>query len=72
MIDFFVSDVPSTGMYFMSYESIKKALTSEGKEEELSLLSIIFAGGIAGMLHWLVAIVPDVLKTRFQIGQFRY
>ena len=35
---------------------------------ELSVPSILFAGGMAGIFNWAVAIPPDVLKSRFQTG----
>ncbi|XP_045126028.1 mitochondrial carnitine/acylcarnitine carrier protein-like isoform X2 [Portunus trituberculatus] len=59
-------DVPASGMYFMSYEWLKRSLAPAGKEGELSPLRTVVAGGIAGMLNWLVAIGPDVLKSRLQ------
>jgi len=60
-------DVPASGMYFMTYEMLKKALTPAGKSSsDLSPLKTIFAGGMAGVFNWLVAIPPDVLKSRFQ------
>ncbi|KAG7160121.1 Mitochondrial carnitine/acylcarnitine carrier protein-like [Homarus americanus] len=59
-------DVPASGMYFMTYEWLKRALAPEGKEGELSPLRTIVAGGFAGMFNWLVAIGPDVLKSRLQ------
>uniref|UniRef100_A0A3P8QR75 Solute carrier family 25 member 20 n=1 Tax=Astatotilapia calliptera TaxID=8154 RepID=A0A3P8QR75_ASTCA len=33
---------------------------------ELSIPSVLFAGGMAGICNWAVAIPPDVLKSRFQ------
>uniref|UniRef100_A0A4W3JS36 Mitochondrial carnitine/acylcarnitine carrier protein n=1 Tax=Callorhinchus milii TaxID=7868 RepID=A0A4W3JS36_CALMI len=60
-------DVPASGMYFMSYEWLKTVLTPEGTSvNDLSVPSILFAGGVAGILNWTVAIPPDVLKSRFQ------
>lgn len=35
---------------------------------ELSIPSVLFAGGVAGICNWAVAIPPDVLKSRFQTG----
>ena len=37
---------------------------------ELSIPSVLFAGGMAGIFNWAVAIPPDVLKSRFQTGLF--
>ncbi|TRY87842.1 hypothetical protein DNTS_007649, partial [Danionella cerebrum] len=60
-------DVPASGMYFMTYERLKNALTPEGKSpSELSVPSVLFAGGMAGICNWAVATPPDVLKSRFQ------
>ncbi|CAG0883454.1 unnamed protein product [Cyprideis torosa] len=58
-------DMPATGMYFASYEFLKKALAPEG-DKGLSVGRTLLAGGIAGMCNWAVAIPPDVLKSRLQ------
>ena len=31
---------------------------------------MLVAGGVAGMLNWGIAICPDVLKSRFQTGNY--
>ncbi|XP_027236247.1 mitochondrial carnitine/acylcarnitine carrier protein isoform X2 [Penaeus vannamei] len=59
-------DVPASGMYFMTYEWLKNVLSPPGKEGELSPVRTLVAGGMAGMFNWLVAIGPDVLKSRLQ------
>ncbi|CAG2117841.1 unnamed protein product [Medioppia subpectinata] len=60
-------DVPASGMYFMTYEWLQKVLTPEGKSRsDLSAGRTLFAGGMAGIFNWLVAIPPDVLKSRLQ------
>ncbi|XP_047482671.1 mitochondrial carnitine/acylcarnitine carrier protein-like isoform X2 [Penaeus chinensis] len=59
-------DVPASGMYFMTYEWLKNMLSPPGKEGELSPVRTLVAGGTAGMFNWLVAIGPDVLKSRLQ------
>ncbi|KAK2176766.1 hypothetical protein NP493_642g00023 [Ridgeia piscesae] len=62
-------DVPASAMYFMSYEWLQRILTPEGHSRtELSPLRTMFAGGMAGVFNWLVAIPPDVLKSRLQIA----
>lgn len=54
-------------MYFMTYEWLQRILTPEGgSRSDLSPMRIIFAGGMAGVFNWLVAIPPDVLKSRLQ------
>jgi len=68
-MEIFVSDVPASGMYFMTYEWLQRTLTPEGqKPGEIGLLRTIFAGGMAGICNWAVAIPADVLKSRLQTG----
>ncbi|XP_012277169.1 mitochondrial carnitine/acylcarnitine carrier protein [Orussus abietinus] len=57
-------DVPASGMYFMTYECLQRAMTPEGGK--LGLLSTITAGGLAGIANWIVGMPPDVLKSRLQ------
>ncbi|XP_068104921.1 mitochondrial carnitine/acylcarnitine carrier protein-like [Hyperolius riggenbachi] len=68
-------EIPANGMYFMSYEWMKKTMTPEGQSAgSLSVECILLAGGVAGMCTWIVAIPMDVLKSRFQtaqVGQYR-
>ncbi|XP_067684162.1 mitochondrial carnitine/acylcarnitine carrier protein-like [Haliotis asinina] len=60
-------DVPATGMYFMSYEWLKRVLTPEGKTtSDLGAARLLLAGGMAGIANWMVAMPQDVLKSRFQ------
>lgn len=60
-------DLPASGMYFTVYEFAKDQLTPAGsKKSDLSPLRLLFAGGVAGMANWAVAIPPDVLKSRLQ------
>ena len=57
-------NVPAFGAYFAGYECIKQLYAVEGSQ--LSAVNVIIAGGTAGCMFWSIAIVPDVLKTRFQ------
>jgi solute carrier family 25 carnitine/acylcarnitine transporter 20/29 len=60
-------DIPASGVYFSTYEFLKRSLTPEGRSaSELSAWRTLFAGGMAGIANWVVAIPPDVLKSRFQ------
>lgn len=60
-------DVPASGAYFLSYEWIKEILRNRsGSGDHLSVGNTLLAGGLAGMFNWLVAIPPDVLKSRYQ------
>ncbi|XP_076357408.1 mitochondrial carnitine/acylcarnitine carrier protein-like [Tachypleus tridentatus] len=60
-------DIPATGTWFLTYEFLQKMLTPEGKSRsDLSPIKTMFAGGMAGVFNWIVAIGPDVLKSRLQ------
>jgi len=60
-------DVPASGMYFASYEWLQQKLVPEGgSRKDLSVSKTLFCGGMAGVFNWLVAIPPDVLKSRLQ------
>jgi len=60
-------DIPASGMYFAGYEGVKHLMTPAGSDpNKLSIGSILVAGGIAGCLNWGAAIMPDVLKSRYQ------
>lgn len=69
---FNITDVPASGMYFMTYEYIQTTLSPVdefGKPTgKISLLSTIFAGGMAGIANWAVGMPADVLKSRLQTG----
>lgn len=60
-------DIPASGMYFMTYEYLQRILTPAGQDRgDMSIGRTIFAGGMAGICNWAVAIPADVLKSRFQ------
>jgi solute carrier family 25 carnitine/acylcarnitine transporter 20/29 len=60
-------DGPGSAAYFAAYEVTKKALTPAGASpSDLNLGAVIFAGGMAGVAMWAIAIPPDVLKSRLQ------
>lgn len=61
-------DVPASGVYFMTYEWLQEVLASDSDKKTLSPLRTMFAGGIAGIVNWIIAIPPDVLKSRLQTG----
>ncbi|XP_061075403.1 mitochondrial carnitine/acylcarnitine carrier protein-like isoform X2 [Conger conger] len=62
-----IRDVPSGGFYFLTYEYMKNTLTPEGQSvTQLSTPRILLAGGLAGIVNWVVALPPDVLKSNFQ------
>lgn len=59
-------DVPGSVAYFATYEVIKARLTKNANGGELNKGAVLFAGGMAGVANWAVAIPPDVLKSRLQ------
>ncbi|RHY82000.1 hypothetical protein DYB37_005845, partial [Aphanomyces astaci] len=53
--------------YFAGYEGVKRALTPAGQSpDELNAFRTFIAGGMAGVINWVVAIPPDVIKSRIQ------
>jgi len=58
-------DAPASAAYFASYELIQRWLQGEDRQK-LSIGSTLFAGGMAGIFNWLVAIPMDVVKSRLQ------
>jgi len=58
-------DVPASAAYFASYELIQRGLQGPDRTQ-LSVGSTLFAGGLAGIFNWLVAIPMDVVKSRLQ------
>jgi solute carrier family 25 carnitine/acylcarnitine transporter 20/29 len=66
----FLRDVPTGFVYFATYEGIKRFLKKRNGEE--SVLSVLFAGGCAGMLNWTLAIPIDTIKSRIQSSPVNY
>uniref|UniRef100_A0A671RMF7 Mitochondrial carnitine/acylcarnitine carrier protein-like n=1 Tax=Sinocyclocheilus anshuiensis TaxID=1608454 RepID=A0A671RMF7_9TELE len=62
-----IRDVPSNGVYFLTYEYLKQFLTPERE----CTSRVLLAGGIAGMLNWLIALPADVLKSNYQTATDR-
>ncbi|THG94952.1 hypothetical protein EW026_g6614 [Hermanssonia centrifuga] len=58
-------DGPGSAAYFAAYEVTKGMLTEPGSTD-LNLGAVIFAGGMAGVAMWSIAIPPDVIKSRIQ------
>ena len=51
----------------MTYEWFKSALNPTDSSQ-LSPMRTMLAGGMAGIANWIIAIPPDVLKSRLQAG----
>mmetsp|Transcript_14752 Transcript_14752/g.19285 ORF Transcript_14752/g.19285 Transcript_14752/m.19285 type:complete len:310 (+) Transcript_14752:136-1065(+) len=62
-------DVPGSIAWFGMYEYAKlEMMRLQGYEDtsQLSPIAVLTSGGLAGMACWMVAIPPDVLKSRYQ------
>ncbi|KDO28744.1 hypothetical protein SPRG_05698 [Saprolegnia parasitica CBS 223.65] len=60
-------DIPGSVGYFGGYEGFKRLLTPTGTStDDLSALRIFFAGCMGGVINWIIAIPPDVIKSRIQ------
>ncbi|XP_068117770.1 solute carrier family 25 member 45 isoform X2 [Hyperolius riggenbachi] len=60
-----IRDVPTLGLYFLTYEVICKWMTMDG--EMPSTWTMLFAGGWAGTVGWAAANPMDVVKSRLQM-----
>jgi solute carrier family 25 carnitine/acylcarnitine transporter 20/29 len=81
-------EVPSFGMYFVSYDIVKvyieKTLQQMNKNNSISsnaannnehahaYIASALAGGISGVLAWLVTYPFDVIKTHIQTGPLEH
>jgi len=62
-----LTDIPACGVYFTTYELLMRY---QKKNNSDGLMNTLFAGGMAGIVNWLIAMPADVLKSRLQIGLF--
>jgi len=63
-------DVPGWGVYFFTYEYLKALMRLDSSEQKsiqqmsnLELLTLMWAGGVAGQMSWIVSYPWDVIKT---------
>ncbi|KAG0001218.1 hypothetical protein BGZ80_010616 [Entomortierella chlamydospora] len=60
-------DAPGYGVYFLSYEGLKRVLDiPPGETGGINTWKLLFAGGLAGTLSWASIYPLDVIKTRLQ------
>ncbi|KAF9928311.1 hypothetical protein FBU30_002485 [Linnemannia zychae] len=60
-------DAPGYGVYFLSYEGLKRILeVPAGETGGINTWKLLFAGGVAGTLSWASIYPLDVIKTRLQ------
>lgn len=63
-------DVPSYGVYFVSYDWLKRKLSPTGEPSAMNMPipSLLLAGGTAGAAAWVCSYPLDVIKTRLQVS----
>jgi len=68
-----IRDVPGNAAYFAAYEFFRRKLTElsatstgSAPNAKTPIVVTLFAGGMAGVSNWIVAIPFDVLKSRWQ------
>ena len=62
-----VKDAVGSSLYFATYESVKQALVKYSKSDSpTSPLAVTTAGGLCGVVSWLLVYPVDTAKTRFQ------
>ncbi|KAI8342196.1 mitochondrial carrier domain-containing protein [Choanephora cucurbitarum] len=59
-------DVPGYFAYFFCYETTKKLLQSMNKDNQLSTLDLLLAGGLSGLAAWIPSYPQDVIKSCYQ------
>lgn len=59
-------DVPGSVAYYGAYELMKRGMQPADGSGQLSVATTLTAGGLAGCANWIVAVPPDVLKSRYQ------
>lgn len=60
-------DVPFSGIYFPTYNHLKRDFFGEGPNKKLGVLQLLTAGAIAGMPAAYLTTPCDVIKTRLQV-----
>jgi hypothetical protein len=59
-------EIPGWGSYFMIYDYIKKVSPFQNQDKRMNLLWTCNAGGLAGLVSWVVTIPQDIVKTMQQ------
>jgi solute carrier family 25 carnitine/acylcarnitine transporter 20/29 len=61
-------DGPGSVAYYGAYDIMKNKMVADNNGAPLSPAKVVFAGGMAGVSNWIVAVPADVLKSRYQMA----
>lgn len=57
--------LPAYGSYYLSYEYIMRQITPVGgSRDQIGTLQVLLAGGLAGIIWWMVGLPADVITSR--------
>ena len=74
LVPTFIRETPGFGVYFASYEELCRIMSPKFQESgEKAALTVITAGGMAGIISWVFNYPVDVVKSRIQadiIGKY--
>jgi solute carrier family 25 carnitine/acylcarnitine transporter 20/29 len=59
-------ETPGYGAYFASYTLLTHWLLPNVQDHDQASAALLFSGGFAGIMGWLVTYPADVVKTRLQ------
>ena len=69
MVATILREIPSIAAQFAAYEYLKNFFLHKNNSKEMSIQQTAVAGGLAGMLCWLVSYPQDVIKTKIQLQE---